>query len=210
MLYCIIINRCVIGRRKGDVMERMSDYDADRIRSREKRCRQLAAPAYDWISAMIVALTVLVLLFTFCFRIVGVDGESMVPSLNDGDRLVLVSTGHTYTAGDVVVVDRYTKEPLIKRVIAVAGDTINIRPDYTVILNGQVLDEPYIQGSTVLRDFSGPLTIPEGYLFVMGDNRSVSLDSRSAEVGLVSVKDVVGVARLRIWPLKQFGAICKD
>ena len=191
-------------------MERMSDYDADRIRSREKRSRQLAAPAYDWISAMIVALTVLVLLFTFCFRIVGVDGESMVPSLNDGDRLVLVSAGHTYTAGDVVVVDRYTKEPLIKRVIAVAGDTINIRPDYTVILNGQVLDEPYIQGSTVLRDFSGPLTIPEGYLFVMGDNRSVSLDSRSAEVGLVSVKDVVGVARLRIWPLKQFGAIRKD
>ena len=175
--------------------------------SREKRYRRAAAPAYDWIGAMISALTVLVLLFTFCFRIVGVEGESMVPTLLDGDRLILTSVRRTYEAGDVVVVDRYTKEPLIKRVIAVAGDTIDITVNYAVIVNGQVLQEPYTQGRTVLRDFSGPVTIPEGYLFVMGDNRSVSLDSRSAEVDLVSVKDVVGVARLRVWPLERMGRI---
>ena len=175
--------------------------------SREKRWRRTVAPAYDWISAMISALTVLVLIFTFWFRIVGVDGESMVPSLNDGDRLILLSASGGCVAGDVVVVDRYVKEPLIKRVIAVAGDTINILPDYTVTVNGRVLDEPYITGSTVLRDFSGPVTIPEGYIFVMGDNRAISLDSRSVEVGLVSVKDVVGVAKLRVWPLSQFGRI---
>ena len=191
-------------------MKRMHEFATDRMENREKRCRQLAAPVYDWLSAMIVALTVLVLLFTFCFRIVGVDGESMVPTLQDGDRLVLISAVHTYAAGDVVVVDRYTKEPLIKRVIAVAGDTIDIRSDYTVMINGQILQEPYIQGNTVPRDFSGPITVPDGYLFVMGDNRSVSLDSRSAEVGLVSVKDVVGVARLRIWPLKRFGAVGQE
>ncbi len=191
-------------------MKRMHEFATDRMENREKRCRQLAAPVYDWLSAMIVALTVLVLLFTFCFRIVGVDGESMVPTLQDGDRLVLISAVHTYAAGDVVVVDRYTKEPLIKRVIAVAGDTIDIRSDYTVMINGQILQEPYIQGNTVLRDFSGPITVPDGYLFVMGDNRSVSLDSRSAEVGMVSVKDVVGVARLRIWPLKRFGAVGQE
>ncbi len=191
-------------------MKRMREFATDRMENREKRCRQLVAPVYDWLSAMIVALTVLVLLFTFCFRIVGVDGESMVPTLQDGDRLVLISAVHTYAAGDVVVVDRYTKEPLIKRVIAVAGDTIDIRSDYTVMINGQILQEPYIQGTTVLRDFSGPITVPDGYLFVMGDNRSVSLDSRSAEVGMVSVKDVVGVARLRIWPLKRFGAVGQE
>lgn len=191
-------------------MRRMHEFAVNQSEEREKRRRQLAAPVYDWLSAMIVALTVLVLLFTFCFRIVGVDGESMVPSLQNGDRLVLVSAGHTYATGDVVVVDRYTKEPLIKRVVAVAGDTIDIHSDYTVTINGQILQEPYIQGNTVLRDFSGPITIPDGYLFVMGDNRSVSLDSRSAEVGLVSVKDVVGVARLRIWPLNRFGVIDKD
>ena len=191
-------------------MKRMHEFATDRMENREKRCRQMAAPVYDWLSAMIVALTVLVLLFTFCFRIVGVDGESMVPTLQDGDRLVLISAVHTYAGGDVVVVDRYTKEPLIKRVIAVAGDTIDIRSDYTVMINGQILQEPYIQGNTVLRDFSGPITVPDGYLFVMGDNRSVSLDSRSAEVGLVSVKDVVGVARLRIWPLKRFGAVGQE
>ena len=191
-------------------MKRMREFATDRMENREKRCRQLVAPVYDWLSAMIVALTVLVLLFTFCFRIVGVDGESMVPTLQDGDRLVLISAVHTYAAGDVVVVDRYTKEPLIKRVIAVAGDTIDIRSDYTVMINGQILQEPYIQGTTVLRDFSGPITVPDGYLFVMGDNRSVSLDSRSAEVGMVSVKDVVGVARLRIWPLKRFNAVGQE
>lgn len=170
----------------------------------------MAAPLYDWLSAMIVALTFLAFLFTFLFRVVGVDGTSMVPTLKNEDRLLLTNLGGDYTAGEIVVVDRYTQEPLIKRVIAVAGDVIDIDGEGTVTVNGVELYEPYIQGETVLRDFSGPLTVPEGYVFVMGDNRSVSKDSRSASVGLISLKDVVGRAVLRIWPLSSFGKISAD
>lgn len=181
-----------------------------RVNEKFKRRRKMAAPLYDWLSAMIVALTLLAFLFTFLFRIVGVDGTSMVPTLKNEDRLLLTNFGGDYTAGEIVVVDRYTQEPLIKRVIAVAGDVIDIDGEGTVTVNGVELYEPYIQGETVLRDFSGPLTVPEGYVFVMGDNRSVSKDSRSASVGLISLKDVVGRAVLRIWPLSSFGKISAD
>lgn len=170
---------------------------------KEKRFRRLAEPVYEWISAMVIALIPLVLLFSFVVRMVGVNGDSMVPTLTDGDRLILSCIGNDYRYGDIVVVDRYTKEPLIKRVIAVAGDEIRITPTYQVYVNGQLLSEPYIQGITVKRDFDDTMVVPDGYLFVMGDNRSVSLDSRSKEVGIVSVKNVVGKVLFRIWPLTE-------
>lgn len=202
-------------RRPSDGETSMNDFDneilpTDPDEGEEITERVAGRETYEWVRSLVGAVLVITLLFTFVVRLMRVGGHSMVPTLQDGDRLVLISAVHTYAGGDVVVVDRYTKEPLIKRVIAVAGDTIDIRSDYTVMINGQILQEPYIQGNTVLRDFSGPITVPDGYLFVMGDNRSVSLDSRSAEVGLVSVKDVVGVARLRIWPLKRFGAVGQE
>jgi signal peptidase I len=111
--------------------------------------------------------------------------------------------------GDIVVIDRYTQEPLVKRVIAVGGDKIEILPETgEVVLNGVVLEEKYIQGKTLTRDFgTGVKTVPEGYLVVMGDNRSVSKDSRSAEVGFVNVKDVVGRAIFRFYPLERIGLL---
>lgn len=163
--------------------------------------------AYDWVSAMITALLVLATLSLCLVRVIRVDGDSMVPTLTDGDRLLLFSAADEYAPGDIVVIDRYTQSPLIKRVIAVAGDTLDIRPTGDVYRNGELLTEPYIQGATVLRDFSGPLTIPEGYLFVMGDNRSVSLDSRSREVGLIFAKDVVGKVVFRVWPPTAIGGV---
>lgn len=153
-----------------------------------------------------VALSVFALLLAYIFRIVGVDGNSMLPTLKDGDRLLLSTSGTSYEYGDIVVVDRYTDEPLIKRVIAVGGDVINIT-DEVVTVNGAVLEESYIQGATLRNDFSGEMEIPKGYLFVMGDNRALSKDSRKAEIGLVSVKDVVGKAVYCVWPLQSFGKI---
>jgi signal peptidase I len=155
----------------------------------------------------VVALAVFALLLSYIFRVVGVDGDSMLPTLNNEDRLLLSTFDTDYQYGDIVVVDRYTDEPLIKRVIAVGGDTLSITSSGVVSVNGAVLNEPYIQGETVLFDFPGTTKVPSGYLFVMGDNRSMSKDSRKTEIGLISIKDVVGKAVYRVWPLQSFGKI---
>ena len=165
------------------------------------------ASAYDWVGTIVIALSVFALLFTCVFRDVGVDGDSMLPTLRDQDRLLMTAYDTTYTYGDIVVVDRYTDEPLIKRVIATGGDTLEIDHKGVVTLNGRVLTESYIQGKTVLNDFTGKITIPRGYLFVMGDNRSSSKDSRMDEIGLISCKDVVGKAVFCVWPPRSVGRV---
>ena len=170
-----------------------------------KRGRVVAL--FDWVGALVTALVVLVLLFTFFFRNVGVEGDSMLPSLQSGDRLLLTDMVDGYGVGDIVVIDRYTQDPLIKRVLAVAGDTVEITEDGVLSVNNVSIYEPYIQGTNIRRDLVGKVTVPEGHLFVMGDNRSVSKDSRMKEIGFVSEKDVVGKAIYRLWPLASFGDI---
>lgn len=169
--------------------------------------RRAVLTAYDVVGTLISSLIVFSILFACFFRIVGVDGSSMLPTLNDGDMLVLSVMDDEYRRGDVIVVDRTFDEPLIKRVIAVGGETITIDNDGNVYINGKKLQEDYIQGNTVLRDFSGAITVPRGSLFVMGDNRTVSKDSRSDEVGLIPVSSVVGKATYRVWPLQFFGKV---
>ena len=137
----------------------------------------------EWYEALISAALVLVLVFSFFFRIIQVDGSSMVPTLVYGYKLIVWGAGYTPQRGDVVIVDSYTSygKPLVKRVIAKGGDTISI--DYaagTVKGNGMVLDEEYIGEPSYLGyDLEFPYTVPEGTVFVMGDNRHASLVSRS-------------------------------
>lgn len=169
--------------------------------------RRFVLFTYDWVGTLVFALAALSLLLAYAFRVVGVKGDSMLPSLTNGDKLLLSASDDSYRYGDVVVIDRYTDTPLIKRVIAVGGDTVAIRPDGAVLVNGVELDEPYIRGKTYLGDFVGEAVVPVGTLFVMGDNREVSNDSRFNEVGFVSEKDVVGRALYRVWPLRNFGKI---
>lgn len=168
--------------------------------------RRAAIAVYDWMGAVVAALIAIVVVLTYVLRVVGVDGDSMVPTLQDEDRLLLTYNSSHYAQGDIIVIDRYSEEPLIKRVIAVGGDTIEI-VNTKVYVNDVELAEPYIQGTTVARDLKGKTVVPAGYLFVMGDNRSISKDSRMEEIGLISVKDVVGKARWCIWPPASFGSI---
>ena len=166
---------------------------------------------FEWYEALISAALVLVLIFSFFFRIIQVDGESMVPALQNGDKLVVWGAGYEPQRGDVVIVDSYTAygKPLVKRVIAKGGDTVSI--DYetgTVMVNGEVLQEDYIAEPTYLGyDVEFPYTVPEGTVFVMGDNRNASLDSRSTYVGCIDERDILGKVLVCFLPFSDFGVV---
>lgn len=159
---------------------------------------------YDWLDSLIYAIILILIIFAFIFRVVGVNGDSMNPTLNSGDWLTVSAITDELETGDIVVITQPNSlnEPLIKRVIAKGGDTINI--DFiegTVTVNGVTLYEPYIAEATERSgDFVYPLEIPEGYVFVMGDNRNNSLDSRFRTVGLIDERYVLGVAQVRLFP----------
>ena len=165
----------------------------------------------EWYEALISAALVLVLFFSFFFRIIQVDGSSKVPTLVNGDKLIVWGAGYTPQRGDVVIVDSYTSygKPLVKRVIAKGGDTVSI--DYatgTVAVNGEVLQEDYIAEPTYLGyDVTFPYTVPEGTVFVMGDNRNQSLDSRSTYVGCIDERDILGKVLVCFMPFTDFGVV---
>ncbi len=159
---------------------------------------------YDWLDSLIYAVLLILVIFTFFFRVVGVNGDSMNPTLQSGDWLTVSAITDEVETGDIVVITQPNSlnEPLIKRVIAKGGDTVNI--DFiegTVTVNGKILHEPYIAEKTEISgDYVYPLEIPEGYIFVMGDNRNNSLDSRFRTIGLIDERYVLGVAETRIYP----------
>ena len=175
-------------------------FETDKVNSK----RNLSSVLYDWLDSPIYAVLLILIIFTFFSRVVSVSGESMLPTFKHGDWLTVSAVTTEVERGDVVVVTQPNalNEPLIKRVIAKGGDTINI--DFAtgdVIVNGKVIDEPYIAELTARKgDFEGEIAIPDGYLFVMGDNRNNSLDSRYDVIGLVDERYVLGVAQIRIFP----------
>lgn len=162
----------------------------------------------EWVEAITAALIAIVLIFAFLFRLVSVDGRSMEPTLHDQERLILSRLAYKPAYEDIVILNMDERnEPLIKRIIALPGDTIEVTETGSVYRNGEKLDEPYAKPLTAREKMDGVVTVPEGYVFVMGDNRSdgCSLDSRT--FGCVPIEDVLGKAVFRVAPLNQWGGL---
>lgn len=156
------------------------------------------------ISALITIVAAAVIVSTMLIPVLRVTGASMTPTLRN-DEYVLCSKVSSLKQGDIIAF-YYNNRILLKRVIGVAGDIIDIDEDGTVTLNGEVLDEPYISEKALGEcDIDMPYQVPENRLFVMGDHRSVSVDSRSTSVGCIAEENIVGKVMLRIWPLKAAG-----
>lgn len=181
--------------------------------------KRLLSEVIDWIEAIVFALVVVAIVFSFLFRIVIVSGHSMDQTLNDADKVILNSTFYTPKVGDIVVAagqDINNNTPIIKRVIATEGQKVKIDFDEGIVyVDGQALDEPYTNTPTnkpeswnddelYIKDADGYVTVPQGCLFIMGDNRNNSKDSRDASIGFVK-KNEVRHAFFRIFPLNKFG-----
>lgn len=167
---------------------------------------------YDWIQCVLIALVICVLVFSFGLRLVDVIGSSMFPTLNEGDKIIISKLLYSPRQGDIVVFrkDEYKEEPLVKRVIAVEGQSVDIDFDKGIVyVDGEALDEPYIAELTTEAryDFYGPITVPENCVFVLGDNRRHSTDSRYSSIGCVDERCIMGKVYFTVYPLKNFGSV---
>ena len=169
---------------------------------------------YEWIQCVVIALICCVLIFVFIARVIDVVGSSMVPTLENGDKIIITRLAGDYKAGDIVVLRKETfrEEPIVKRIIAVEGQTIDIDFENGVVyVDGVALDEPYVNELTYdpedFLSYEPPLEIPEGCVFVMGDNRNNSTDSRRETIGCVDTRYIMGKVIFRILPLSRMGAI---
>lgn len=175
--------------------------------------RRQGAESYRTCQFLVCLLLGIVLVFTFVGRVIAVNGSSMLPTLHHGDILLLQTLGYAPRQGDVVVLSKASFRegaPIVKRVIAVGGQTVTI--DYTVpavYVDGVALDEPYLlEAMQALPDhFLTHVQVPEGSIFVMGDNRNSSADSRDPELGVVDVRRVLGRAFFVMFPFRNAGIV---
>ena len=161
---------------------------------------------YEWLRSCVECVLVIVLVFTFAVRMMGVQGPSMRQTLQQGDRLLVLNSllVREYNAGDIVIArkDTFSDDPIVKRIIAVGGQTVDI--DFTagtVYVDGEALEEDYINDRTYT--FEGtefPLVVPEGSVFLMGDNRNMSTDSREPRIGTVDTRYLIGKAVFLLFP----------
>jgi len=181
-----------------DIDVKAGEPEAEAEPESESEQNKTRMELYDWLQCIVSAIICGIFIFVFVGRTIGVDGSSMMKTLHNNDRVIMSNLFYTPKQDDIIVfqtsTDSFGGTPLVKRVIAVAGQTIDI--DFQsgdVYVNGVVKYEPYINEPTHSRiNFVGPITVPEGYVFVMGDNRNHSSDSRDARVGLVDTRYILG------------------
>ena len=196
------------------ITENQPEATEVKAKTEESGTTRLVRETFDWVEAAVFAAVTVILLFTFVFRLVTVDGGSMQNTFQDKDKVIISSINYTPQRGDVVVLVQPSyreNHPMIKRIIALGGDTVQV-DCYTeqVTVNGEVLQEDYIKEQHIVgyADIGGePYVVPEGHVYVMGDNRNNSTDSRSSLVGPIAVENILGHVVFRVMPLSGFGFI---
>ena len=193
-------------------MSRKEKNAAEKAEEAVEQQESMRVDLYEWIQSLMTALVICMAIFIFIIRVIDVSGSSMFPTLHDGDKMLVSNLFYTPHAGDVVVfkTDRYDPErALVKRVIATEGQEISIDFDRGIVyIDGLPVEEDYIAELTKTKlDFIGPQTVPEGCMFVMGDNRNASTDSRKKEIGMVDQRMLLGRAYYVIFPLSDTGWI---
>ncbi|MGI6029389.1 MAG: signal peptidase I [Candidatus Heteroscillospira sp.] len=166
---------------------------------------------YDWVQCIVFALVVCIVVFVFFFRTIDVVGHSMEPTLMERDKLIVTKLFYKPSYGDIVVLrkESFSDQPIVKRVIATEGQKVDIDFEKGIVyVDGEALDEPYIAEKTTRPiDFEGEVEVPEGCVFVMGDNRNKSTDSRDDDIGMVDTRYIIGREILRVFPLNKFGFV---
>lgn len=170
---------------------------------RERYNRRFRRLLRSTVNALIVVAAVAALVATLVLPVLQIAGTSMEPSLNDGDIVLLVKTDRL-ESGDLCAF-YFSNKILIKRIIAIPGDYIWIESDGTVFLNGQELEEPYVDEKALGEcDVDFPYQVPENHYFVMGDKRETSIDSRSSVIGCIAEDQIVGKIFWKVWPFSEF------
>ena len=178
------------------------DEEVQRLRYWRRYRRSLQAAIYS----LLVAAAAAVLVSTLWLPVLRITGDSMTPTLADGELVTAVKTGK-FQQGDVIAF-YYNNKILVKRVIATAGQWVNIDSQGTVSVDNVVLEEPYILEKSLGEcNIELPFQVPDGRVFVMGDDRAISLDSRTTTVGTVSHEQVLGRITFRVWPLREMGKL---
>ncbi|MBO6157799.1 MAG: signal peptidase I [Firmicutes bacterium] len=174
--------------------------------ARENRKKQVKGVLKSTLYILASVAAVVIILAMVFFPVLKIYGTSMTPTLDEG-QYVLAAKGATFNQGDIIAF-YYNNQILVKRVIAFPGDWVDVREDGTVIVNGEILKEDYLsekhQGIT---DLNYPYQVPESTLFVMGDHRMTSVDSRSSSVGCIPEDNIVGKIFFRVWPIDHFNKV---
>ena len=177
----------------------------------EEKPIRLSPSFLEWVEAMVSALVVVVLIFTFILHTNTVMGRSMLPTLVENDQLLVSRLFYKPEQGDIVIISKssFRDYPIVKRIIAVADQTVDIdEVTGEVTVDGKVLDEPYLNpGITQVKNMEFPATVPDGCVFVMGDNRMESDDSRNTQLGFVEEGYIQGKVLFRYRPLSRFGLV---
>lgn len=195
--------------------ENITNIESELPEGNTPRAKKLVRELYDWVEIFVATISVILLAFTFVVRIAYVEGPSMEKTLIDGETLVVSNLFYTPKQGDIVVFqspDSSVEGGIVKRVIATEGQVVDIDFDmWRVFVDGVELDEPYMNYLDGYRmreyDVQFPITVPEGHIFVMGDNRNHSNDSRDSDIGFVDTRFIFGRVLFRVTPLEKFGPV---
>ncbi len=199
----------------------MQDETNRRQNGKIKETKSIWAEVYEWVDSVVITVMVLLLVFTFLFRQVKIDGDSMYPTLKDGERVIISDVFYTPRYGDIVVISSevYDNVPIIKRVIATEGQWIEITGGNVYVgedrlkmykvsdeFVGDVYTEEIIS-SGLLGSYDYPIQVPKNHVFVLGDNRNVSLDSRTEVIGFIDCRQILGKALYRVYPIDKIGSL---